>query len=68
MGCAADDIDVNVELFSALGIDPAKGRVTVDWGGSTVGGKRSVVGLEQLGGTEEVKREVRHPHGRVHMG
>lgn len=63
-GCDADSIDVNVELFKQLGFDPAQGRVTVDWGGNTVGGKRSVEGgLEPL--EVVAKRELGHPHGRV---
>ena len=62
MGCKAEDIDVNVELFGMLGLDSGRGRVSgMDWGGSAAGGKRSV-GLEPLGISE---RKVHHPHGKV---
>lgn len=65
MGCDEDSIDVNVELFEALGFAPGRGRIQgVDWGGSVAGGKRSV-GLEALTTTQVEKREVHHPHGRV---
>ena len=51
MGCDVESIDVNPELFQLLGFELAQGRVTVDWGGNSVGGK---------------KRSLGHPHGRVH--
>lgn len=51
MGCAETDIDVNVELFEALGFQQGQGRIHgVDWGGDAAGGK---------------KRDVKHPHGKV---
>ena len=65
MGCEAESIDVNVELFEALGFDKSVGRVHgMDWGGNTVGGKRTV-GLEPLRITPVEKHEPRHPHGKV---
>ena len=66
MGCAIDDIDVNVELFEALGFDQGRGRVPgMDWGGSVVGGKKRDVGLEPLVILPSVKREPKHPHART---
>ena len=65
MGCAEDNIDVNVELFEALGFAASLGRVSVDWGGNSIGGRKRSEGLEPLGVSMGVKREVRHPHGRV---
>ena len=72
-GCDTESIDVNVELFEALGFDPGLGRVQgVDWGGSAIGGKKKMmkmkmkrgVGLEALGVGKVVERELGHPHGR----
>ena len=61
--CDAGSIDVNVELFESLGVDVSVGRAHgIDWGGPTVGGKRSV-GLEPLKITQKEKRRVHHPHG-----
>ncbi len=63
MGCDEESIDVNVELFEALGFSSGAGRVHgMDWGGNAVGGKRSV-GLAELGIESGEKRELRHPHG-----
>ena len=59
MGCDEESIDVNPELFTSLGFELAQGRVTVDWGGNSVGGKKRSVEDEGVG-----KKEVRHPHGR----
>lgn len=66
MGCPEDNIDVNVELFEALGFASSQGKVTVDWGGNSVGGKKRSGGvLEPVGIVAKgEKREVRHPHGR----
>ena len=69
MGCDEESIDVNVELFEALGFDQAVGRVQgMDWGGSAVGGKKEKKkkrGLEPLGvGAVVEKRVPGHPHGR----
>lgn len=56
MGCNEMDIDVNVELFEALGFQRAQGRIGgVDWGGDKAGGK-----MKRDGGVG-----VGHPHGRV---
>ena len=66
-GCDEESIDVNVELFEALGFDQGVGRVHgMDWGGSAIGGKKMKrgVGLEALGVGKVVKREPGHPHGR----
>lgn len=59
MGCDEESIDVNPELFQQLGFELAQGRVTVDWGGNSVGGKKRSLEVEGVG-----KRELRHPHGR----
>ena len=65
VGCEADSIDVNVELFEALGIDVSVGRAHgIDWGGPTAGGKRSA-SLEPLKVTANAKRRVHHPHGKT---
>ncbi|CAD6591846.1 MAG: hypothetical protein ASARMPRED_005784 [Alectoria sarmentosa] len=67
-GCDTESIDVNVQLFEALGFDPGLGRVQgVDWGGSAIGGKMKMKrgsGLEALGVGKVVERELGHPHGR----
>ncbi len=61
--CDAESIDVNVELFTSLGVDVSVGRAHgIDWGGPRVGGKRSV-GLEPLTIMRKEKRGGRHPHG-----
>ncbi|CAF9919878.1 hypothetical protein IMSHALPRED_004747 [Imshaugia aleurites] len=67
MGCDADSIDVNVELFEALGFDSGVGRAHgMDWGGNTVGGKEKRSGeLEPLVIGAGEKRGLHHPHGRV---
>lgn len=67
MKCLEQDIDVSPELFHALGLTDAQGRVHgMDWGGNVVGGKRSASGLEPLVITpQKEKREGRHPHARV---
>ena len=65
VGCSEGDIDVNVELFEALGFDAGAGRVKgMDWGGHAIGGKRSA-GLAPLTVPRGEKRQPRHPHGKV---
>lgn len=56
-GCAEYDIDVSPSVFEA--VDPnglSDGRITVDWGGSAVGGKKMMRMMPRGGYNETVRR------------